>query len=144
LENDPQMSPETYHEYLNKILPGLWFCPIVCTSALTGENIWSLISVAKEVQAQAQKKVTTGQLNRALQEAFQKRRPSRVKGRFFKIYYGTQSDTEPPTFLVFCNTPGMVEDQYTRYLAGQLRDAFDMNEIPLKIEYRSSHKDRQR
>lgn len=139
LAKRPDITPDTYHDYLNKQLAGLYFAPLVPTSAHTGDNVWALIKVAADLHAQASRAVSTGALNRALQDAYAKRRPKAVHGRLFKIYYGTQCGTNPPHFLVFGNDPRRVDDQYTRYLAGQLRAALGMDEVPVRIDYRSSH-----
>jgi GTP-binding protein len=139
VEARPEITPEEYHEYLGKMLPGLHFAPIAVTSALTGQNTWGLVDTALELASQAVQTVGTGQLNRAVQEAVDKRPPPSKKRRRLKIYYGTQTGTAPPAFTLFCNDPRLVDDQYTRYLTGQLRQSLGFDEVPLQIEYRSSH-----
>ena len=138
-EARPEIMPEEYHEYLQKVLPGLWYAPVAATSAVTGENVWGLIKVARDLAAQACRTVTTGVLNRALREACGRRRPKAVKGRLGKIYYGTQTGIKPPTFAIFCNSPDLFDAQYTRYLSARLRESLGFDEVPLCIEYRSSH-----
>ncbi|MFH0910662.1 MAG: ribosome biogenesis GTPase Der [Planctomycetota bacterium] len=138
----PEITPEEYHKYLLSELPWLHFAPIAATSALTGENVWGLIRLAQDLDRQARRCVGTGELNRALQRACEKESPPRVKGRALKIYYATQSALSPPTFLLFCNDPSLAEERYTRYLIGQFRQTLGFEEIPLRLEYRASHKER--
>lgn len=142
LESNPSITPEEYHEYLLHELAGLYYAPIVVTSALTGQNIWSVIDLAYELRAQATKQISTGQLNKAIQDAYTRKRPEMVKGKSCKLYYATQTDTCPPTFIIFCNRPKLVSDNYVRYLSGQLRESLGFNEIPMKLNFRTSHEDR--
>ena len=139
LAQDRNITLDAYHKYLVEHMPGLAFAPIVATTATTGFNVWNLIDVAQDLAGQARRHVTTGQLNRALQEAYEKQRPPLFKGRMFRIYYGTQAEVNPPTIIVFCNHPGLASDQYTRYMAGQLRKTLGFDEVPVRIWYRSSH-----
>ncbi|MFW5858248.1 MAG: ribosome biogenesis GTPase Der [Planctomycetota bacterium] len=141
VEARPDITPEEYHTYLGRELPGLYYAPVAVASAKTGENVWGIVQTARDLAEQAARRVGTGELNRALQNAWTRRRPkARQHNRRLKIYYGTQTDVRPPTFLVFCNDPRLVDDQYTRYLVGQLREELGYPEVPLKIDYRTSHK----
>lgn len=138
-EANPHITLEEYHAYLLDQIPGLYYAPIIATSAVTGFNIWNLIDIARDLAEQARRHVTTGQINKALHAAYEKQRPPMMKSKMFKIYYGTQPQTNPPTIIIFCNHPGLASDQYTRYLAGQLRPALGFNEVPIRIWYRTSH-----
>ncbi len=135
----PNITSEEYHDYLLKELPGLYFAPLTITSALNGDNVWSTINLAFELHAQATKEVSTGQVNRAIQAAYTKKRPPMVKGKACKIYYATQAEISPPTFIVFCNRPKLIDKNYLRYLSGQMRTSLGFEEVPLKFQIRSSH-----
>ena len=88
-------------------------------------------------------KAGTGALILALSEAQKKRRPKPYRGKCGRVYYGTQLHAPPPTFLLFCNSPELFDDQYRRYLAGALRDAIGFPDIPLKFVFRTRpHKER--
>ncbi|MHC4871211.1 MAG: ribosome biogenesis GTPase Der [Planctomycetota bacterium] len=141
VEAKPNITPEEYHDYLVKELPGLYYAPITVTSALSGKNVWSTINIAYDLQKQATQKVTTGQLNKAARAAYEKKHPPMVKGKTCNIYYATQSEVCPPTFIVFCSRPKLIDANYIRYFSGQLRQALGFEEVPLKFSFRSSHED---
>ena len=69
------VTPEDFTKYLDKTLPGIGFAPIIYTSAKTGLNVDRLIEVAQGLHAQAQTRVTTGELNKVVEAAYALRRP---------------------------------------------------------------------
>ena len=42
-------------------------------------------------------------------------------------------ETNPPTFVVFCNDPELMHFSYQRFLINQLRENFDFTGTPIKI-----------
>jgi GTP-binding protein len=74
-----------------------------------------------------------------LQEARDRLLPS-SGGHFPKLFYGTQTGTEPLSVLVFVNEPRLFRGQYERYLAQVLRDAFGCPEVPIKLSFRRRDK----
>lgn len=119
-------------------IPELSYAPIVFTSAIEGlglEPVLKTVLVALENYAF---RISTGALNRIIQDAMF-RRPYSSKGRAFKVYYSTQISTRPPTFVLFCNNPDYMHFSYQRYLENQLRDKFPLQGTPVRIFTRSSH-----
>ena len=109
------------------------FCRLAGLSAKDGTNVWGLVKSARELARQAAREVGTGALNAALAAARKKRAPKAVGGRLGKIYYGTQVGVSPPAFLLFVNNPAHFDDQYRRYLSGQLRNDLGFPEVPLRL-----------
>lgn len=122
-----------FMEYLADRLPGLHFAPVVFISALEELNTTGLLDVAFDLDQQARRRVGTGELNRVLEEAFARRRPGGKQGYKAKLFFGTQVETSPPTFVVFVNEPQLYPANYARYLENRLRDAFDFSEIPIRV-----------
>lgn len=87
---------------------------------------------------QGARKVGTAALNAALVEAQSKRSTKAKGGKLGRIYYGTQTEVSPPTFLLFVNNPSQFDDNYLRYLTNQLRQSLNFPEIPLKLALKSS------
>jgi GTP-binding protein len=60
-----------------------------------------------------------------------------VQGRRIKIRYATQTSSRPPTFVLFANTSAdEVPESYLRYLAGSLRETFDLPGVPVRLHLR--------
>ncbi len=138
VEKNPGLTIDNFTQYVDDRLPGMHFCRLAALSAKEGTNAWELVESALELVEQAQRKVGTGALNAALVTA-QKKRATRAKGgKLGRIYYATQVETSPPTFLLFVNNPAQFDDNYKRYLTNQLRHELDMPEIPLHLILKAS------
>jgi GTPase len=112
------------------------FAPLLTFSALTGNRVAKIIPTVRDVFEQYSQRITTGILNRGLEQALQHHEPPVVKGRRLKFYYATQASTRPPTFVLFCNYPDSIHFSYERYLTNQFRDAFGLTKTPIRLVFR--------
>ncbi len=126
-----------YVEWLRDRLPGLKYAPVTFTCALTGFNIEDILKLAVELHAESQERVATAELNRLLELAVQKRRPRKVGIGGTKIYYATQIEHTPPTFMFFVNRADWLEPGYSRYLENFLRDHLPFRRIPLRLLFKT-------
>lgn len=133
---DGRMTTEEYSKYFAEKLPGLHFAPIVFGSAKDGKNLKAVIDVAFDLRKQAEIKVGTGELNRVIETAIEKRRPPGSDGHKAKIYYGTQVGTTPPAFRLFVNDAAYFTEDYRRYLENEIRAAFACAEVPVLVTIR--------
>lgn len=130
-------SVDDYGDYLSKTLKALSFAPIAFTTATEGRNIDSTIDLATELFKQSRIRVGTGQLNQALQAVLEERGPRPKHGtRAPKFYYATQVDIQPPTIVVFVNSPRLVTTDYERFMLNRFRDSLPYGEVPIRIAYR--------
>jgi GTP-binding protein len=111
----------------------LGFAPVMTVSAKTGQRIGRIIALVDEVYAQYAIRITTGQLNKVMEQALLRTPPSLHKGKRLRFYYATQVSTRPPTFVSFVNFPEAVHFSYQRYLVNQIREAFDLTKTPLRL-----------
>jgi GTP-binding protein len=126
----------SFSEYIEKKLPGLHFAPVVVVSATEGKRLEHAIDVAFELHNQSSARVTTGELNRVIEKAFERKKPGGKYGYKAKIYFNTQVDRSPPTFVIFVNEPTLFPANYRRYIENRLREAFDFEEIPVHVFFR--------
>ncbi|MBW2095592.1 MAG: ribosome biogenesis GTPase Der [Deltaproteobacteria bacterium] len=112
------------------------FAPVVRLSALTGERVMRLLEKIDLVYADYSRRVRTAEVNKAMAEMIQKHPPPRIGRGFLKFFYATQSNTKPPTFVVFVNRPDMVHFSYERFLSNQLRDHFGLIHTPIRLLFR--------
>lgn len=121
------------------------FAPILTFSALTGNRTAKIVPAVLEVFKQYNQRVTTGVLNRALEQTLERHEPPQIGGgRRLKFYYATQTSVRPPTFVVFCNRPEAIHFSYERYLINQFREAFGLDKTPLKLVFRGKPKGERR
>jgi GTP-binding protein len=130
---------EAYGEYLTKTMPHLDYVPISFVTAKDGKNVQSTIDLAISLFKQAGMRVSTGQLNSALQEALAARLPSARRGtKMPKVYYATQVAVRPPTLVLFVNRASLIEEPYRRFLVNRFREFLPFGEIPIRLMFRSS------
>jgi GTP-binding protein len=86
-----------------------------------------------EVEAERGKRVSTSDVNDALQELLARRQPPQAAGREVKLNYATQVETSPPAIAVFGNHPEIVQEHYIRYLHNGFREKWGFHGSPLRI-----------
>ncbi len=119
-------------------IPELAYAPIVFTSAKESLGLEPVLRTVLAVLENYSFRISTGALNRLIQDATF-RRPYSSKGRAFKIYYATQVSTKPPSFVMFCNNPDFMHFSYQRYLENQIRKHHPLEGTPIRLTARSSH-----
>ena len=70
------------------------------------------------------------------------RAPPVTGGRKGRIYYATQAAVRPPTFVMFVNDVKMFNEQYRRFMEGQLRDQIGFDGSPIRILWRGKQNKR--
>jgi GTP-binding protein len=136
-------TPQKYAEYLTRVLPALSYAPVAFITATTGRKVDAAVDAALGLHRQAHTRVPTARLNAALQEILALRGPSPKHGtKPVKIYYATQVAVAPPTVVFFCNDPGLVREDYRRFMQNRLRELTPLKEVPLRLWFRASGADR--
>ncbi|MGN0803046.1 MAG: ribosome biogenesis GTPase Der [Candidatus Faecivicinus sp.] len=133
----------TMNEYIAKVREELKFmayAPVLFISALTGQRTDRVLEAVKAVYEQASRRITTGLLNDILADAQAALQPPATSGRRLKIYYATQQETNPPTFVMFVNDQTLMHFSYERYLEKQFRKAFGFEGTPLRFILREKQK----
>lgn len=126
----------TTAEYTKKVYDALsymTYAELLFVSAKTGQRIEKLFPIINEVYKQSRQRITTGALNDVLNDATTRVQPPSDKGRYLKIYYMTQTDIQPPTFVIFCNSIELFHFSYRRYIENQLREIFGFKGTPIKL-----------
>lgn len=135
IEKD-QHSAKGYEEAVYKALEGVRHAPILFISGLSGKRCPQILDKAREIYLKGQKRVTTSELNAALEEVLRRKSPPGYRGGLVKIYYGTQTMVAPPEFVLFANYPKAIDASYQRYLKSSLREYFDFEGWELRLRLR--------
>ncbi len=125
-----------FEKELSADIPFLSFAPKIFISALTKQRLGQIFDKGTEVYEQCIKRVSTGLLNKIVNEAYALNPPTSFKGKRLKIYYTTQAKTQPPTFILFVNNEELLKDSYKKYLENKLREAFGFFGTPIRISVR--------
>ena len=131
---DQEVTQTRYLPALREALPFLNFAPVLFVSAKSGYNMKRTIEAIDYVAAQTRTEITTGVLNRVIQKAVENLPPPITKGRRLKIYYATQSGSNPIYFRIFVNNPDLTRSNWIAYLKNRLRDAFGLEGAPIFLK----------
>ncbi len=130
----------TINIFNKKILTDLKFMDYFVSeyvSAKTGQRIEKLLVKALEVYEEASKRIPTGVLNDVIQDATVAVEPPSQNGKRLKVYFVTQSSTNPPTFVFFVNDVNLMHFSYKRYLENTIRKSFEFKGSPIRIVVRN-------
>ena len=122
-----------FTEDIRKELIFMQYAPVVFTSALTKQRVHRLTDLIQYVAEQHTMRVQTSVLNEVITDAVDINPPPSVKGRRLKIFFATQPDVKPPTFILFVNDPEIMHFSYLRFLENRLRESFGFEGTPLKL-----------
>ncbi len=138
LIDEPQRVLAELREKTERLLPQVRGIQAVPVSAETGRGLDRLMEAIVRTHRVWNSRVSTGKLNRWLEGILAHHPPPAVAGRRLKIKYVTQAKTRPPGFVVSCSRPDAVPQSYLRYLTNNLRDAFGMAGVPIRMALRTS------
>lgn len=130
----------TMVEYTNAVREQLNFMPyvpVLFISAKTHQRIHTVLPTALRVAAARRHRLSTGEVNQLLSEAYDSTQIPVRQGRALRIYYGTQVDNDPPTFVIFVNDKDLVHFSYERYLENRIRAYYPFEGTPIKLIFRS-------
>ena len=132
-------------EIMKKIrddMPFLSYAPVIFSSALNGRGLPKIIQTVTTVSENRKKRIPTNILNRLMRDvlAFD-RLPSDRKGRSLKVYYCSQADSEPPTFIFFVNNPELVNTGFENHVKNKLRELEDFTGTPIRTFWRGRDKE---
>ena len=131
----------TFTKQVYDSLSYMTYAPLLFISAKTGQRVDKLYEHINYVRNQSTMRVSTGMLNDVLADAVARVQPPSDKGRRLKIYYMTQNDVTPPTFVMFCNKAELFHFSYQRYIENCLRTTFGFKGTPIKLIIRQKGDD---
>ena len=109
----------------------------ITVSSKTGRGVSRLLDKVAELYDRYAGRVPTAELNRFLGELKEVRQPPSKGGRRLNMLYGAQVATRPPRFRITVNDPGLVTRDYGYWVENQLRERFELEGVPVAIDFRS-------
>ncbi|WP_232716452.1 ribosome biogenesis GTPase Der [Gordonia metallireducens] len=111
-------------------------------SASTGRSVQKLVPAMESALDAWDKRISTGPLNSWLKDVIAANPPPLRGGRQPRVMFATQASVRPPTFVLF--TTGFLEAGYRRFLERRLREEFNFDGSPVRINVRVRDKREQR
>ena len=137
VEDKKSNTVNKFEKLIKNEIPFLDYVPKIYISAVTHQRLNQIFTKVTEVQAEHSKRVSTGLLNKVINEAYALNPPQTIRNKRLKIMYSTQAATEPPTFILFANDEKLLKDHYKRYMENKLREAFGFFGTPIRISVRT-------
>lgn len=134
VEKDAQVA-DSYTAMVRRELNFVDYAPLLFVSATTGRGVDRILPAAREIARERRKRVPTGPLNQAMRQAVAAH-PLSERGRQLKLFYVTQAEIDPPTFVFFVTDPRRVHFTYQRFLENQLRRHFGFQGTALRLSFR--------
>jgi len=128
-----EKSMKEFTEKIRKNFLFISYAPIVFVSALKNQRIQTLFEQIKIVYENYTRRIATNVLNDIILDASIMKQAPIFNGDRIRVYYGSQVDIKPPTFVLFVNDPNYMHFSYQRYLENRFRSAFMLEGTPIKL-----------
>ncbi|HEX6766028.1 MAG TPA: ribosome biogenesis GTPase Der [Polyangiaceae bacterium] len=117
------------------------WAPLIGLSAKTGAGADELARAIVTASEELHRRIATSPLNRFFREVLERQPPPTHGGRAPRIYYMTQAESSPPSFVAWTNAPDSIKESYKRFVENQIRKAFGFRSIPIVVQYRKRERD---
>jgi len=119
-------------------VPALLAYPIIFGSATERLSLGKLLNEIGVVIDNSLRRVPTPHLNRFIEDVMLRQPPKSKKGKRLQVYYVTQAEVGPPTFVFFINDTQLISTAYRRFLEKQLRDFFGgLEGVAIRLKFKS-------
>jgi GTPase len=112
------------------------WAPIVPFSNKTGEGVNQLMTAVRRAFTEYTHRVPTAQLNTFLQTIVEQKPPP-SGNRPPRLFFMTQAQASPPVFVIMCSNAEEIKDSYRRFLANQIRQTFNFENVPVVVRYKN-------
>lgn len=109
-------------------------------SAKSGRGMTKLVGEVSKAVKNHRRRVSTAEVNNFFEEILVTHPPPTQKNKPVRLFYITQAEARPPTFVIVSNQPKLVHFSYQRYVVNQLRKRFRFNGTPIRVRYRGKRK----
>jgi len=140
IANKQTNTARDFEDKIRRRLKFLETAPFLFISALTGQRVARVLDIALDLHKRGQQRVSTGVLNRFVEAMQHNYRMPSPKGKKLKIYYMTQVETSPPTFVVVTNRQEPLHFSQERFIVNRIREAFSLEGLPIRLLHRPKNR----
>lgn len=143
-DGKPPADQKVYAQQVRDALKYLDYAPLLFISAAPEDGgapraMSEVFAKVELVARERRKRVSTGQMNKFL-EAVDFQRASVPMNKRVRIYYMTQAQVAPPTFVLFTDRDVKMHFSFERFLANQIRESFGFIGSPIWFKIRARNK----
>jgi GTP-binding protein len=108
---------------------------VITASATRGRNVGALLPKAISLADRAAERIPTPKLNKFVSEVVGKTPPPSKRGRRLRLYYAAQVGESPPRVAIQVNDRKLISRSWAYHLENALREAYDLDGVPLIIDF---------
>ncbi len=123
-------------DYYDYVLDFVSYAPYVFISAKFGTKIAKLLDKILEVRKQNFTRIKTAELNKFIEKTVAKVPPHHPSRKRVKVYYCTEAQVDPPTFIFSVNNPSLITKNYKKYLINEIRREYGFEGVTLKLKFK--------
>jgi GTP-binding protein len=112
--------------------------PIEFISAKYGKGVHTIMPLVDQLYESAMTDMSTGQINRILADAEEKRNPPMVGNYRIKLKFGHQGGMNPPHVIIHGNQLDKLPKTYERYISNTFERAYDMVGTKVRLTFKTS------
>jgi GTP-binding protein len=117
-------------------LPDFEHAESLFVSAKSGQRVSRVMAAAIRAYDSARRQIPDEETNAFIDRVIGGRSHPYVRGKMMKFWGMRQVGVAPPAFIVYCNRPGDVAENYRRYIVNRVRETFGFVGSPLRIVFR--------
>ncbi|MCE5232366.1 MAG: ribosome biogenesis GTPase Der [Xanthomonadaceae bacterium] len=132
----PAYEREQCRSALERKLDFVGWARQVFISAKHGSGLKELMRAIDRAHASATRELTSSELTRTLEQAYESYQPPLVRGHAPKLRYAHPGGHNPPTIVIHGTRTAHIADGYRRYLENFFRKRYRLEGTPIRIEFR--------
>ncbi len=136
---DPNEDIKRWKQELEVYFKFVPYINFVFLSAKTKKRLHTLMPEIIKAYENNRKLIKTNLLNDVIVEAVSLHEPPSYKGKRLKIYFVSQTGSNPPKFTFSVNSKNLIHFSYERYLENKLREAFDLVGTPIILQFKNKN-----
>ena len=109
--------------------------PVITSSAVAGRNLPKLLVKAIELADRRADRISTSELNRFVADVTAHRPPPAKRGKRLRLYYAAQVERRPPRIAIQVNDRRLITRDWAYYLENRLRERYELEGVPLVIDF---------
>ncbi len=135
VEKDSRTADKKQKDIMGKIA-SMSYIPLIFISSKEKLRVHKVLDVILRTYEERQKRISTPELNRWLEEIMNTTPPPTYRGRDLRIHYVTQPTTEPPLFAFWLRNPEFMAASYRKFLERKLREQYGFEGVPVRLAFR--------
>ncbi|RAP39053.1 ribosome biogenesis GTPase Der [Candidatus Marinamargulisbacteria bacterium SCGC AAA071-K20] len=136
LMEDSDVKEKGFTKLLVSDMPVLQYYPMLYGSAKKAKGLSDIFKIVPEIIERANTRISTSHLNQFVEQVIKRNPPTAKYGKDVKVFYATQAESSPPTFVIFVNHRENITNTYVRFVEKRIRQYFGYSGCPVVVQFR--------